>query len=112
MSFVYGKYRIAFMHLPEKNHHPWTMVTACSIWDTELPRDEGPVAVGMAKCSRKDKFDRFEGRAIAFGRALQEMFPNNAAQKAERHTWWVEFARHNKRDMGELSLLAKMSETV
>jgi len=59
----YGRNRIKFYHLGERNHpHKGVMTIATQVMD------DGELYIGLSYCSKKDHFVKAKGREIAFGR--------------------------------------------
>lgn len=52
------------------------------------------LAIGVAVCSKKDRFSKAEGRKLSMTRALQKAFPDN--KKIRSHIWSAYQAKTSK----------------
>lgn len=84
---------------------PYKAKTLCTI------TKEGSTEViswGVAMLSWFDVFDQQYALEKAFGRAIDNLYPKSTPDyKALRKAAWLEFAKHHKRVMGDLTKEAK-----
>ena len=129
--FKFDEYTVRFKHVtsagidpfanPEVSHSvikrwvkegsilPYKAKTICTIFKNG---QETPVCSGVALLSWFDKFDQQFALEKSFGRAIAQLYPTNGGYsrgnaKRLRCMAWVQFAKHHKRPMGNLTEVAK-----
>lgn len=84
---------------------PYKAKTVCTIFKTG---QETPVASGVVMLAWFDKFDQQHAVEKSFARAVLQLYPfgpePKAVIKARRRDAWVQFAKHHKSYMGQLSM--------